>query len=403
MSYVVATPYRGPYALPIFDPAGKAVTKNTSDVDVLQGERMHDTAIITLRGENMTAPELQPGTPVQMSYGSTPTDVEVFYGYIDHINTHYDYRVQDGATLEDVVCLGLSYAMKDAFTGTWMKTQASSIVERIVTRYHLASLIQTDDFHWPQLSSTGASAWAYLVYLAEKTGYTLACNKDMLRFTSVDASMRQNWVGMPVFMTRNTAAMPTITRFASVQGEASQLGGNVKALRTVSGIDVNGNVIAAVNAGSSGSRLGTQSRYPFFTEQVSSQVVSSQVSAAATLAGMAEKNRFTHQATATLSGVTSVTQGVPIVISGIDALNDGMWWVHEVRHKIRSPGYTMDVLLGRDSMGDNGLRPIQSSSTAYSVNNPFAYALSNTPQTILVSQRWRAAHQFNVYVTGATS
>jgi hypothetical protein len=395
-----------PIAIPIFDPAGVNALKTTNTVTILQGLNMHDTAVISLQGENMTAPELQPGTPVQIEYGYRPTDIDFFYGYIDHITSNYQRNVGDSAHYEDVVCIGESYVMKDPFVGAWTTIKASTLVGQIAATYKLGALIETDDYAWPSLSSTGCSAWSFLVALANKVGYTLAVNKDLLRFASVAAGMQQNWAGMPVFLSRKTAptlSSQTISTFQALQGEATNLPGHTKAVRAINGIDpLSGQIVSASNDGTSLATLGVNRPYPFFTQQISDHVVTSQGHAQALLAGMASCNRFTYQACATLSGLTSVVQGVPIVISGVDVNNNGVWWVQEVKHKISSIGYTMDVSLGRDAVGDNGLRPTNSNAVMYSPQNPFAYALSNAPKTVLVQQRWRSATQFNVYVTGGS-
>lgn len=179
------------------------------------------------------------------------------------------------------------------------------------------------------------------------------------------------------------------------------LPGRAKAVRTVNGIDLTtGRIIGAVNDGSH-QLLGTTRVYPFFGQQVSDTVVSNHASAAAALAGMSESNRFAYQATATLSGLTSVHQDMPILISGIDSNQDGMWWVQEITHKIESTGYSMDVCLGRDSLGDSGQRPTQGSAVAYAKNNPFNYTAANVPPTVLVNNRWRARNSFNAYVNAA--
>jgi len=145
--------------------------------------------------------------------------------------------------------------------------------------------------------------------------------------------------------------------------------------------------------------MGYNSVYPFFGQQISDQVVTSQYHAQAILSGLTQKNRFHYQATATLSGLTTVRQGMPIVITGIDTNQDGMWWVQEVTHKIGSEGYSMDVCLGRDSLGDSGQRPVHGTAVAYTPKNPFAYAITNAPATRLLNRRWRAATQSNVDVS----
>jgi phage protein D len=361
---------------------------------------MHDTAIITLRGADTTVPELQSGTPVQMQYGWQGLDTDYFYGYIDHIETHYDRAVGDPVTLEDVVCLGASYSLKDPFVGAWTNVTASSLVSQISNQYFLSSVIETDDALWPQLSAPGASAWCFLSQLAAKTGYSLACNKTMMRFISVDLAMARYWQTMPVFMARNSAlsyADQGISQFQALTGDATGLGGNTKAVRHISGLDLRtGQIFSAINDGSNSTPLGSDSNYPFFAQQISDTVVSNQGHAQNALTGMQQDNRFTFQANATLTGLTSVRQGVPIVISGIDADNDGTWWVQEAVHKVARASYSIDVSLGRDATGDTGLRPSQKTTVAFSPSNPFAYIISNAPPTTLVNNRWRAAYASNV-------
>ena len=392
-----------PIALPIFDPAGLAVTKTVSAAKVLQGESMHDTAIITLRGADTSAPELQPGTPVQMQYGWQGVDVEYFYGYIDHIESHYDRSVSELLTTEDVVCLGASYSLKDPFVGAWSNVQASSLVSQLATQYFLSSVIETDDTVWPQLAAPGDSAWCFLTQLAAKTGYSLACNKTMLRFVSVDLAMASYWQTMPVFMSRKVApsySQQSLSQFEALTGEATGLGGNTKAVRHISGLDLRtGQIFSATNDGSKSTPLGQNSNYPFFGQQISDTVVPTQGNAQDALTGMQQSNRFAFQASATLSGLTSVRQGVPIVISGVDANNDGTWWVQEVVHKIRQPSYSIDVSLGRDATGDTGMRPTQATTVSFSPSNPFAYVIANAPPTVLVNNRWRAGFASNVSVT----
>ena len=172
-------------------------------------------------------------------------------------------------------------------------------------------------------------------------------------------------------------------------------------MRYISGLDLsNGQIIGAVNDGTAViTPLGQYTNYPFFSQQVSDTVVGSQGTAQAVLAGMSQANRFAYQATATISGITSVRPGVPIVISGIDAVNDGTWWVQEAIHNITAASYSIDVSLGSDSVGDNGMRPIQGTAVAFSPGNPFAYTIANAPPTVLVNNRWRAAHASSVSLT----
>jgi len=388
-------------AYPIFDPGGRKAQKQVNQVKVMMTEGMHDTAIITLRSEALDVPELQPGTPVKMQYGWSTVDMDWFYGYVDHVENHYDYAIPDRSTYEDVVCLGASYSLKDPYVGAWTNAQASSLVKIVASKYFLSTVVEDDDSTWPNLTAPGDSAWCFLVDLANRTGYSLACNQTNIRFNSVDVGLRRYGPGMPIFKSRNVAPNfldQSITRFTTIQGEALPLSGGTKALRQINGVDRRtGQIVGAVNDGQNlPSQLGDTLISPFFGQQISDQVVVSQAHANDILNGMAQRNRFNYTATATLTGLTAVKQGKPIIIKGIDSNQDGVWWVQEVTHKILSQGYSMDVSLGRDSLGDNGLRPVQQTKVAYTPNNPFSYSISNLPETKLINNRWRAAYQFNV-------
>lgn len=389
-------------AYPIFDPAGIKAQKTVNQVKVMMGEGMHDTAVITLRSESLARPELQPGTPMQMHYGWASLDMDWFYGYVDHTETHYDRAYPEGSTYEDVVCLGVSYALKDPIVGSWTNVPTSSLVQQVAQQYFLATVIETENYLWPQMASPGMSAWVWLKQLASKTGYSLACNKSLLRYVSIDTAMKQYGAGMPMFKSRNIAPNyfdQSISRFQVVQGEALPLAGHTKAVRRISGINLRtGATINATADTSNLNTLGSNSVYPFFGQQISDVVVSDQGHAQAVLSGMTQCNRFAYQATATLSGLTSVKQGMPIIISGIDVNQDGVWWVQEVTHKFKSEGYSMDVCLGRDSLGDSGVRPVQTTAMAYTPGNPFTYAATNNPPTVLINNHWRAANQFNVSI-----
>jgi phage protein D len=387
-------------AVATFDPAGIAARKTVVAVKIIQTEGMHDTAILTLYGMSTDAPELQSGIPVQVDYGWANVDMETFYGYVDHIETHYDRSVPDRATMEDVVCLGVSYTLKDPFVGAWSQVQASSLVKQIANKYFLSTAVEDDDTVWPQLSSPGGSAWEFLTQLSNLTGYSLACNKSMVRFTSVDLAMREYWQTMPIFKTRSTAStyiQQSISCFQALTGESLNLVGHTKAIRQISGMDLtSGRIVSATNNGNATMALGQRTVNPFFGQQISDVVVSNLGHAQAVLSGLSECNRFAYQATATLSGLTAVKQGVPVVLTGIDSNSDGTWWVEEVIHRIVSEGYSMDVTLGRDSLGDTGLRATQGTSVAFTPQNPFAYVIANAPPTRIVNQRWRSAYQSNV-------
>ena len=390
------------FATPVFDPGGINGVKTVSRVKITQTEFLHDMAVITLRGADMSAPELQPGTPVQITYGWQNVQNIGFYGYIDHIESSYARMEPLEVRYNDVICLGASYVLKDPITGTWTSVRASDLAQQIAGRYYLSVFVEIGDTLWPQIGTPGTSAWSFLVSLAQKLGYTLACNQTLLRFTSVDAALAQSWNSMPIF--RNQVSAPslsyqTLQRFKAIQGESLNLPGHSRATRTAGGINpLTGQVITVTDNASAVSAMGKSVPYPFFTQSQTDLVVNDQFQGQASLAGLQQQNRFHYLAEATLSGDASVVQGMPIVLTGLDAKDNGVWWVQEVTHEIKVNSYIMMVQLGRDSSGDSGARPVTSKAVAFDEGDPFAYALANIPPTTLVNNRWRSAYQSNTQV-----
>ena len=390
-----------PFSLVIFDPVGYAEVKTTTQVEILQGEFLHDTAVVTLRGANMSDPTLQPGVVVSIGYGWYHFQVEQFYGYIDHIESHYQRLTSDAAEYHDVVCIGASYVLKDPYVGSWMSVQASALVQQIAVSYGLSTLVEVDDTTWPQLSAPGDSAWTFLVTMAQKLGFTFACNKTLLRFTSVDLAMVQNVNTMSVFNSANSALnanYETIMSFSALQGEATGINGT-RAVRQAGGIDLRtGQMVLITDDTTSIRPIAASVPPPFFTMQESDLVISDQFQGQAALAGVQQQNRFHYLAEAKLTGDTSVVQGVPIVLSGLGEKDNGIWWVQEVCHHFEYAVYYMTVKLGRDSSYDIGYRPAGTSHVAYSPNNPLSQAMNSVPPTRLVLNKWRAAYSSNTQV-----
>jgi phage protein D len=387
-----------PYAVPVFDVGGARSVKTTNRLEIIQTVGMHDTAVVTLRGEDMSAPNLVPGTTVMITYGWKPLQLDVFYGYIDHIGSSYEKGTPTVTTYNDVVCLGASYAMKDPVVGAWSNTQASSLVASAAATYGLSSLVQNDDYTWPQLSAPGCSAWEFLVSLANKLGYVLACNKTQVRFVSVDETLNQYLPTMPTFMTRASApnvAMQSINNFQATTGESFPMPGRAKARVIAGGIDQRtGQVVNVSNSNSITSTLGARRTMPFFNQVQSDLVVRDQEEAQAALSGLVQHNRFNNFATASLAGDASVAQGMPIYLTGINPLDNGVWWVEEAVHRFTYTTYSTDVSLGRDSTKDRGLRPI---------STPYARRSFTAPPTVLIKNRWRAAHQSAIATTAAAT
>lgn len=382
----------------VFDPLGLAKEKTIATVDIYQEEKAHDICIISVRGEDSTSPEFATGTPVHVRYGWGPSRVEDFYGYVNHVEPPYMRQVYgQSAYYMDVVLVGASYVFKNGFSKIFTDTKASTVVEQLSNSNYFASLVETDDGPWDQLSCPGISGWEFLVELADRLGWLVMCNKSQIRFMSYDRALARNSTVVPTFRTKNSASLSsqeTISSFNVLQGETVPNPSGTKALRVVSGVDPRLSKPYTVQNDASGlSIIGNTTTAPIFTAMHTDIVTSDSISAQQQVDSATQSNRFHIQAQAVVNGDPSVTQGIPVILLGIDSNSDGVWYVEKVIHHLEFMSYTMTLTLGRDSHGDSGYRSKQSPIVSWSLLDPYATNNIIPPQTILVNGRWRAASQ----------
>jgi hypothetical protein len=389
----------------LLDPSGSKATKTVSTAEIHQGLSTHDLAVLTVRGEDPSVPEFTTGTPCHIRYGWNPHQVEDFYGYVSHITPPYERtEYNDSNYYMDLVCLGASFIYKDGLQNVWPNEQISSIFTRLAVAGMFSALVETGDPLWPQLSCAGDSIWSFMRECASKLGWILACNRTNFRFMSVDKSLFKNQAAMPTFWSRKSAPTPdfeSITNFKSLQGEVLPIDGHIRAIRGASSVDMRTGQIFAVHNNSStidSSAIGKTSVVPFFNKYEKSLPVLDQISTQFRLDAEAQRNRFHIQAKATVSGDTSVVQGIPILLLGLGSLNSGVWFVEEVTHRFSFGVYSLDLQLGRDSSGDGGQRASHPPHISWHQGDPLSMQTSTIPPTVLVNNQWRAAWQLNQVV-----
>jgi hypothetical protein len=386
------------YGTMVMDPAGANLQKTVRWVSIHQAEKMHDLAVVTVRGEDSSQPEYTTGTPVHIQYGWLGVQVEDFYGYVNHCRPRRskDSR-NEGIVLMDVVCVAASYVFKSEFSQVFQNTQASTVISAIAQAQMFSCTASTGDPTWPTLSCVGQSGWEFMVYMADKNGWTVWANKTNINFTTAELALESTASQTPVFFTNTAsqrAGQESITFFQSLQGDTVDLAGHTKANRTLSGLNLaTGQQYQVSNADVLPyATLGATNNAPFFARQETDIVSSDQALATQQLFALTQRNRFFVQAVARVSGDIQVTQASTIVLEGLNKASAGVWYVEEVVHNIRYGLYTMDLVLGRDAIGDNGVRPTYPSFTAWDIADLNSLLAQNVPPTVLVANRWRASY-----------
>ncbi len=380
-----------------FGPGGINAQVNIQSFTLIQGGGQHDIGILTVRADVPTQPYYQTGTPVHVLYGWDPYEIEDFYGYVNHIDAPYDWRQYNLSEVTfDVILIGTSFLLKEAVTRIWRDMQPSQIVATIAGNNALATVTEHSDAAVPQLTNPGKSQWWFLRMLASRLGWMLSCNKSQLRFLSYDQALKLGAGTLPVFYGRGkdgSGQPQTLSHFRVMQGDAiPDEDGDLRLTQVVAnGMNLVTGSIYQINDTSTRSIMGTTSPTPLFHSYL--DAVTDDVQSAKTLiSGSSQESRFHIRATATVNGEVNVSQGMPVLLLGLDAQSNGVWLVLEVTHKLSYNSYTMDLVLGRDSLGDNKARPRSGNQVVWSKNDPYGLGPNQAPPpTLLVNGQWRAA------------
>ena len=382
-----------PTASLTLDPAGAKLTPIVSHAKVIQEDGAHDMAVVRIRGTDPTLPPFTSGTPVTLVYGWSPAGLQTFYGYVNHVVPEHAHNSNTSIAnvYSTVVCMGLSYPMRNASSAAWPSVQASYLVQQKVAQYFLSGIVETDDPTWPQLSNPGISDWKFLAGLAEKLGYCLAVNQSLLKFMSVDQVVNLYSSTIPTFWTKLAAPQPSyanISSFSVLQGETALTGNGAKVRRVVSGVDSETGQSFTVYSDPPSPSLASTSPTPYFQTYETTVPSTNALLATQALAGVAATNRFYIQADADVAGNSAITQAIPVLLLGLGTTHSGTWYVMRAVHEITNTNFVTHLKLGRDGTIDNGVRPQRPPEQVTGFTDP----TSTPPSTVLVNGMWRSAY-----------
>ena len=316
---------------------------------VLQREFMHDIAVVTIRNETAKGSQFRTGSPVHIQWGYSPKNLEDFYGYVNHVDGH----IVSGISNVDVVCIGASFYMKNENLRVLRNLSAPLVAKKVLSSYGLASVISPSARALGSISQSSQSDWAFLSNLAKEEGFTFFVNKTTGYFADRLSLVNERFTTAPTYSPQSSTHH--LFSFDPIIGETAPEGGT-KAFRVAYGIDPRTlQEVGATSKTSVKRPFGTTSETPLFTSYAT-QNVHSLGEASSTLDSVQKGNRFHIQAKADVSGSAKLRQGSTVVINGVDKLNDGLWYVHDVEHTIKNRQYRTLLVLGRDSYGDSGFR-----------------------------------------------
>lgn len=317
---------------------GKTVADVILNVSIEMGWGMHDIATVRIeynRGEDMSAITPWPDNAlVSISWGTGTTDLNTWYGYLNH------YQMKSNATsgshnLEMIyVCIGASKPMNNQTGATWGNVTPTYIAKFMAARYGFRCVVTSGAPIMQNVTQAAQSDFQFLNYLADQCGYRFWCSNGTLYFVDPLIYFQGTFVqGVPIFnQDKKQFQQDTIRDFTVLRGD--NLPGATVANRIVYGVDsATGNLISA-STGSSGTTLVNT------TASINSIASGNQV-----IDAWQGLSQFWIGAKAELFGEQGLYPGKLVYLNGsaLPGNNIGYWVIGRAKHLLLMSGTTNPV------------------------------------------------------------
>ena len=310
---------------------GTPVTDIILDVRLDQTWGCHDIFAIRIeynRGYPMNS--IVPwavNAPVSIIWGRRPNSLQTWYGYVNH---HEMKSNADSGThnLQYTYYLtGTSKPMNNETSYVWGNVSPTYIAKRLALKYHLRSVLTSTTWVLTNETQANMSDFAYLNYIASKTGFRFWVSGGTLYFIDPAVVLAgTSGQAVPAYrQDKSLTQQDTMRDFQMLQGD--NLPGSSVAQRQIYGIDQ-----------TSGHLFSTSTGNGNLMKVNTTRVATSWGEANRLMEAWQGLSQFWVGANAELFGESLIYPGKVVYLSG-DALpggNVGYWLVSSASHLLQS-------------------------------------------------------------------
>ena len=273
--------------------------------------------------------------PVRIIWGRRPTNIETWYGYVNHHNVASNADSGSKALQITYVCIGTSKPMNTDRNRTWGQVTPTYIARKLAGEYGFRAVLTKTNWILPFETQANESDFAFLNRIAEKVGYRFWVSGGTLYM--IDPAV--------VLITANNQAVPSFTldkfftQLDTVRDFDMNEGGNLPgatiAYRTIYGVDKNSGTVIQATASTKNS--------PTITQIKTDRVANSLNEAKNLVQAWESMNQWWISAKAELYGTVALYPGKLISLSGNQMPQDtqGYWVVTSATHVLSSSGSSL--------------------------------------------------------------
>jgi hypothetical protein len=266
---------------------------------------------------------------VQVVWGRRPNALVNWYGYVSH---HEMTSEADSGTHNlqyTYYCIGTSKPLNSEASRVWGDVTPTYVAKMMAQKYRLRCVVTSTSWVLSGEVQANMSDFAYMNYLAAKTGYRFWVSGGTLYFINPAVLLQgSSHQAVPVFtQDKSLTKQDTVRKFQLLRGDS--LPGSTVATRQISGIDVTTGHIFQASTGSGA-----------ITKQNTTRVATSWSGGNQILAAWQALSQFWIGATAELFGSAGLYPGKVVYLQGtaLPGGNTGYWIVVSARHVLLASG-----------------------------------------------------------------
>lgn len=312
------------------------------DTELIQEWGQHDLFLIRIEiPRNYIAANLKMwdvNAPVQIIFGRRPSDIQTWYGYVNHRNIKENADSGSKALQLMYVCIGTSKPMNTDKNRAWGQVTPTFIARSIAAQYGFRCVLTKTNWVLPYETQSNESDFNYLNRLAKKVGYRFWVSGSTMYFIDPAAIIQgANRTDVPVFnMDKLFTQLDTIREFSMNEGD--NIPGSVIANRSIYGLDQNSGNVVKVFANNNTQTSNIEST-------LSQDYVPSINQAQNLVNAWQSLSQFWVSASAELYGKTFIYPGKTVYLSGkqMPQHSQGYWLVTSADHVLKKSGSTLST------------------------------------------------------------
>ena len=348
------------------------------EYDLLLSENKHDLLVITMAGISPKAVTDYIGSPVSFFMGSSSGRSQAFNGYVSYTepfsNNRDGFINKSPIQLTKIYCVGASFVMKEVRSKVWDYPTLTDIINDLSSRYRFSIDYPTDSYQPIRLVQATESDWSFLNKVCKTFGLCFTLHGTHLHiWDRSKATGRLASYHVAVTSSKTQSNQPfSVLNFEATLGRISSSVNSSKSVVTVLDNQNNVHTVTSDYADlTPGNNVPKLFKKPLYYS-------ASSLEEGLKIVDSTDKSNYIYNATIKVMYGAGAVPGGLIDLRGYSSDFDGLWYITDVRHLVKSGNYITELSVIKDSNYED--------NPTITLTKKF----SNPPASFLLNDSWVA-------------